>query len=294
MRYKNSIEDRILNISVIAISFVVLCVVLLPMNFVFIASISDPVLVNSGQVFLYPKGLTLDGYVKILEYSKIWTGYYNTIIYTVLGTIINVIITIMAAYPLSRSDFVGRNILMFVFTFTMFFGGGLIPTFLLIKNLNMLNTLWVMIIPNALNVYNMIIARTFFVSTIPGELLDAAELDGCNNVTFLIKVALPLSMPIIAVLTLYYAVGHWNQFFNAMIYLNDEKRYPLQIILRQILIELNIQTEMMDSMDFYERQKTADLIRYVSIVIAILPMMVLYPFLQRYFVKGVMIGSLKG
>jgi putative aldouronate transport system permease protein len=264
------------------------------MYFVLIASFSDPVFVNSGQVFLIPKGITLQGYEKIFEYQKIWTGYRNTIIYTVVGTSINVIMTILAAYPLSRPDFAGRKPLMFVFVLTNFFSGGLIPTFLLIKNLNILNTLWVMVLPPALSVYNMIIARTFFMHTIPGELLDAASLDGCGNTRFLTSVVLPLSMPIIAVLALYYAVYHWNSYFNAMIYLSDDKRYSLQLILREILIELNIQDTMMDTMDFYERQKTADLVRYVSIVVAIIPMMILYPFLQRYFVKGVMIGSLKG
>ena len=274
---------------------ILLIIVMYPLYLVVISSISDPDSVNNGTVWLIPQGFTLEGYEHILAESKIWIGYRNSLLYTVLGTAINVTLTLTAGYALSRSDMAGRNIFMFVIVFTMFFGGGLIPSYLLVKDLGMLNSVWALVIPNAVSAYNIIIARTFFQSTIPSELLEAAEIDGCSNTRFFLRIALPLSVPIIAVIALFSAVGHWNSYFQAMIYLRDEALYPLQIILREILIANETQDQMVGNIvDVSEQQRIADLMKYGVIIVASAPLLVLYPLLQRYFVKGVMIGSIKG
>jgi multiple sugar transport system permease protein/putative aldouronate transport system permease protein len=213
------------------------------------------------------------------------------------GTIVNVIMTIMAAYPLSRPDFKARNIIMGLFAFTMFFGGGMIPTYILINKLGLINNRLVMIIPGALSVWNVIITRTYFQTTISNELLEAAQLDGCSDAKFIIKVVIPLSGAIIAVITLFYAVGHWNAFFNAFIYLNDKKLFPLQLILREVLVLSEIDVSMIAGVRMEEieaREGIKELLKYSLIVAASAPVLCMYPFVQKYFVKGVMIGAIKG
>ena len=219
----------------------------------------------------------------------------NSFYYAVLGTSINLVMTCLAAYPLSRKDLRGRNLIMGLFTFTMFFSGGLIPGFLLVSDLGMMNTVWAMVLPGAISVYNMILARTYFQSSIPVELLEASQIDGCNNTRFILKVVIPLSKPILAVLCLYYAVGHWNSYLNALLYLNDARRYPLQIVLRDILMLTQVDfSESLDTEFLLKQQEIATLMKYSLIIVASLPVLIAYPFVQKYFVKGVMIGSLKG
>lgn len=269
--------------------------ILYPLYFVVIASISEPDQIYAGNVWLWPKGVTLEGYRRILSDPQIWSGYGNSILYAVTSALISVSLTIGAAYPLSRKDFYGRNMFMLFFVFTMFFSGGLIPTYLLVKNLGMVNTIWSVILPSAVDAFGIIIARTFFQSTIPDELREAAFMDGCRNTRFLGSVVIPLSKPIIAVLVLFAVVRQWNGFFDALIYLENEKLYPLQLVLRNILIQSQPIGDMVSDIDsLLAKQRVSELIKYGVILIAAAPLLILYPFLQRYFVKGVLIGSVKG
>lgn len=275
---------------------VVLIIVLYPLWFVAMASISDPMAVLNGKVWLWPQGLTLVGYEKVFANKDILQGYGNTLLYTVLGTAINLVMTVLAAYPLSRRDLYGRNSVMAFLVFTMFFSGGMIPTYLLVKDLGMINTIWAMVIPNAVSVWNIIIMRTFFQQSLPHEIQEAAQIDGCSNIKILFKIVLPLSTPILAVMVLFYAVGHWNAFFNALVYLTERDKFPLQIILREILIQGQT-AQMMDigaQEGMAKKLMEAESIKYAVVIAANLPVLVLYPFLQRYFVKGIFIGSLKG
>ncbi|MEC0248669.1 carbohydrate ABC transporter permease [Paenibacillus chitinolyticus] len=270
-------------------------IVLYPLVFVLVASFSSPEAVMRGEVWLWPKDITWMGYTKIFQNNEILTGYLNTIVYTVVGTAINLILSIAAAYPLSRKDFAGRNAISALMVFTMFFSGGMVPTYLLVKNLGMLNTMWALIIPGAVSVYNIIIMRTFFQSSIPGEMQEAASIDGCSNLGILWKIVLPLSMPIIAVMILFYSVGHWNSYFSGLMYLTDRDKYPLQLFLREILIQGQMQEMLGVGDDSHARNvMEGEAIKYAVVIVANLPVLMLYPFLQRYFVKGVMIGSVKG
>lgn len=287
--------DRIFTVcNYIFLSLLVLSV-LYPLIYVLSASLSSTNAVASGRVWLFPVEFSLLGYKTIFEYSKIWTGYGNSLFYMVVGTTVNVVLTILAAYPLSRRDFYGRGIFMFLFVFTMMFNGGLIPNYLLVQDLGLLNSRWALIIPNALSVFNVIITMSFFKSTIPNELLESAQLDGCNDFKFLFKVVLPLSAPIIAVISLFYAVGHWNSYFGALIYLRDASLFPLQLILRDILVQNSVDPSMMgDATQLANKIGLQQLLKYSLIVVSSLPVLIAYPFVQRFFVKGVMIGSLKG
>jgi len=272
--------------------------VLYPLIFIVSASISDPDLVNQGKVWLFPRGITFDGYRRVFQDAQIWNGYRNTIFYTVVGTVLNLLVTLPAAYSLSRKDFYGRNFFTAIFTFTMFFGGGLIPTYLLYSNLGMRNTIWAMLIPGLAGMWNIIISRTYFQNSIPGELKEAAEMDGCTNMRLFAQIILPLSAPIIAVMALFYGVGHWNSFFNALIYLSDKKLFPLQLILREILVQNVMSAQMMTSgedLDLMAKQaKIADMIKYAVIIVSTLPVLAAYPFIQKYFVQGIMVGAIKG
>ncbi len=285
-------------VNYILISLLVL-IVLYPLIFVVSASFSDPLLVNSGKVWLLPKGLTVEGYKSVLEYEMVWVGYGNTIVYTLVGTSINLVLTLITAYALSRKDLIGRNFFTLLFAFTMYFSGGLIPTYITVKNLGLLDTRAVMLVLGAISMYNVIITRTYFSNNIPYELQEAAFLDGCSDANLFLKVILPLSPPIIAVMALYYAVGHWNSYFNAMIYLTDRYKMTLQIFLREVLL-LNQLADMMGSADtdemlrIAERQKMAMIMKYCLIVVSSAPILCVYPFLQRYFVKGIMVGAVKG
>lgn len=268
--------------------------VLYPLVFVVAASFSSPAAVSSGKVMLWPVDFSLEGYKVVFGSKHIGRGYLNTFIYTGIGTIINVAMTLIAAYPLSRDDLPFKGFITFLFVFTMFFSGGMIPNYILLLKLNMINTRWALIIPGAISVYNMIIARTF-IQNIPNELLEAAQIDGCSDVHYFFKILLPLSKAIIAILTLYYAVAHWNSYFNAFLYLSDRKLYPLQIVLREILIANSISMEeIIDDETMLAKQGLADLLKYSLIIVSSVPVLILYPFIQRYFIEGVMIGSLKG
>ena len=281
-----------LGVTIIAVC--VVGIVLVPLLFVLAASFSDPDLVVRGKVLLFPKGFTLKAYQMVFENKDIWKGFRNTCFYTVAGTAISVALTVLAAYPLSKKDLPGRNVLMMLILFTMYFSGGIIPTYLLVKDLGMYDTVWALLIPAAISTYNLIVAKTFFENSIPTEVYESARLDGCNNLAMLPKIVLPLSKAILAVLVLYYAVGIWNAYFDALIYLRNSDLHPLQIVLRNIL--LLGQTEQMGTNDvgMAEKIKMAEAIKYSAIVISSIPMLILYPFVQKYFVKGVMIGAIKG
>ena len=287
-------SDRTFDIIVNLLGALVILIVLVPLIFVLAASFSDPDLVIKGKVLFLPKGFTTKAYTMVFENQDIWRGFRNSCFYTIAGTAISVVLTILAAYPLSRKELAGRNIIMMLILFTMYFSGGMIPTYLLVKDLGMYNTIWALLIPAALSTYNLIVAKTFFENSIPGELYESARLDGCGNFSMLTKIVLPLSKAILAVLVLYYAVGIWNAYFDALIYLRDTQLHPLQIVLRNIL--LLGQTEQMGTNDvgMAEKIKMAEAVKYSAIVVSSIPMLIIYPFVQKYFVKGVMIGAVKG
>jgi putative aldouronate transport system permease protein len=294
-RQDKKVSDWIVDGVIALIIVVILVAIIYPLWFIVIASFSDPGAVSLGQVFLWPKGFGLTGYAKILTDTRIWIGYRNTIVYSVLGTAVNLLVTIPAAYALSRREFKPRRIIMFLFTFTMFFSGGLIPSYLLMKQLGMLNSMWVFILPGAFSVYNMIIARSFFESSIPEELRDSARVDGVSYFGFFFKIVLPLSSAILAVIGLYCFVGHWNDYFTGLIYIRDQDKYPLQNVLQMIL--LTNQTNQGSGnagMSASQAQNFADQIKFGIIIVSSLPLLVIYPFLQKYFNKGVMIGAVKG
>lgn len=295
IKVKKSRSDKTFDIVVLIILTLLLIQVLYPLVYIVSASFSSPSAVTSGKVVLFPVDFSLDGYKAVFENKDIWLGYKNTIIYTVFGTFINVAVTLMAAYPLSRRDLGGRGILTFFFTFTMLFGGGMIPNYILIRELHLMNTRWAILLPGALSVYNMIVARTFIQNNIPDELLEASQLDGCSDTKYFFRIILPLSKAIIAVLVLFYGVGHWNAYFNAFLYLNDRNLYPLQIFLREILVNNTMDLNSFTDPTLLEaKQGLADLLKYSLIIVASVPVLCLYPFAQKYFVKGVMIGSVKG
>lgn len=288
-------EDKIFTVVNYTILCLVLVIVLYPLIYILSASFSSTQAVVAGKVRFLPVEFSLDGYKAIFKTDQIWVGYMNSIKYAFFGTLVNVVITIMAAYPLSRKDLYGRGFFMAIFTFTMLFNGGLIPTYLVVHKLKLTDTIFAMILPNALAIWNMIIARTFFQTSIPDELQEAAALDGCSDIAFILKVVLPLSGPILAVLTLFYAVVHWNSYFQALIYLKTDSSYPLQIILRNILIQNQVDSRMIQDLSIVERQQgLKELLKYSLIIVASIPVLVIYPFVQKYFIKGVMVGSLKG
>ncbi len=287
--------DKLFDLINVLLLVLVLAVILYPLWFVVIASFSDPMKVASGEMLLLPKGITLEGYRMILRDPMIGIGYRNTLFYTLLGTAVNVLLTTLAAYPLSRKDWVGRRFFMGVLTFTMFFSGGIIPTYLTMNSLGVINTVWALVIPGAVSVYNTIVMRTYFINSIPLELQEAAMVDGSTNFGLLFRIVLPLSKPILAVMLLFYGVAQWNAFFGALIYITKSDMYPLQLVLRSILIQNQMSQDMLGDVDtLASRTVMAELIKYALIIVSTLPMMVLYPFLQRYFVKGIMVGALKG
>lgn len=288
--------DRLVDICLAIIVVLIIAAVTYPVWFIVAASVSSPKAVATGQVTLLPKGFGWAGYELILSDARIWTGYRNTIVYAVVGTAINLLVTLPAAFAMSRREFRPRRIIMFLFAFTMFFSGGLIPLFLLIKGLGLLNTMWVFVLPGAFSVFNMIIARSFFESSIPEEMYDAAQIDGLTYFGYFTKVVLPLSGAIIAVIGLYYFVGHWNNFFTGLIFIRNQELLPLQNVLQQILMANQSagQTGGSVGQGAGEAQEFADQIKFGVIIVSTLPLMVLYPLLQRFFDKGVMIGAVKG
>lgn len=288
-------EDRIYYAVSGVITFLIVIFVMYPLIYVVSASFSSGSAVANAKVILWPVDFSLEAYRTVFENRDVMTGYKNTIIYTVCGTMLNVCMTLLAAYPLARKDFPGRNVFAFIFSFTMMFNGGMIPNYLLIKDLHLLNTRGAMILPGAIAVYNMLVVKTFMQSSIPGELLEATQIDGGSDTAYFFKIVLPLSKASIAVITLYYAVSHWNSYFNALMYLDDRKLIPLQLVLREILVKNQVNADMVyDVEQQAAKQNMAELLKYALIVVSSVPIMCVYPFVQKYFVKGVMIGSVKG
>lgn len=267
-------------------------IVLYPLYFIIIASISDPDAVLAGKVFLYPVSITLSGFSKILEKADVWKGYLNTIIYTILTVVISLLVTIPAGWALSRKNLMFRKAFMVYFIIPMFFGGGLIPFYNVMSGLHLVNTVWAIILPSVLSVWNLFMTKTFFESSIPNSLIEAAKIDGAGHFRTFITVVIPLAKPIIAVMALYYAIGQWNSYFNAMIFLQNEKLYPLQLVLKEILIATE-STVGGSGETILEQYRLATQIKYVSVIVSSIPVLMLYPFVQKYFEQGVMIGSLK-
>lgn len=293
---KNKLSsDFIFDVVNIVILTLVSLAILYPIWFIVIASFSDPDAINTGRVFLFPVGFNTTGYDKIFKNTQIWAAYGNTLFYTVAGTVINISLTMMFAYPLSRKEFFAQKGFLFFMMFTMYFQGGLVPTYILIQRLHLYNTRWVMLLLPALNVFNVIIARTNIQNNIPKELHEAAIIDGCNHFKYFGSIVLPLSQTIIAVLILYYGVAHWNDYMNGLIYLKNEQLYPLQLVLRGILVQNQVSPDMMGDIEsMLEQQRAAELIKYGLIIVSSLPVLIVYPFFQKYFAKGVMVGSIKG
>jgi putative aldouronate transport system permease protein len=290
---KDSTGDKVFLFTIYVILSIMLIVVLYPLIYIVSSSFSSPAAVTSGRVWLWPVDVSLKGYTLLFQNPKIMTGYGNSLIYTAAGTAISVALTIMIAYPLSRKTFFGRKLLMMLITFTLLFSGGLIPTYMVVRAMGLIDTRWAVLIPNAIWVWQVIIARSFFQTSIPEELIDSSEIDGCSDFRFVRSVVIPLSKPIIAVLVLIYAVGQWNSYFDALIYLKTANLFPLQLILRSIIIENNT-SGITDALKQVERQQLAELLKYSLIVVATLPVLIIYPFVQRFFVQGLLIGSVKG
>ena len=292
-----SVSDKVFMVSIYFLLGTIFVIELYPLIFVLSSSFSSTQAVVSGWVWLFPVEFSVKGYNAVFENQQVWNGYYNSLVITLFGTLLCVGFTMMMAFPLSRRDFSARKTITVLITIIMFFGGGLIPNYLLIKNLGLFNTRWAVILPPAIQVWYIIMTRTYIQTTIPEELAEASHLDGCDDMNYFIRVILPLSKPIMAVITLYIAVSLWNSYFNAMLYLRDQALYPLQIVLRNILILNQFDTELFNRLsdkEIIERQQLIYLLKYSLIVVASVPVMLIYPFVQKYFVKGIMIGSIKG
>ncbi|QOL35353.1 carbohydrate ABC transporter permease [Bifidobacterium lemurum] len=292
VRQHRSFGDWVSTAIINSLIALIVLAVLYPLWFVVISSISDPTAVSSGAVGLLPKDITFDGYIKVFTDASIWIGYKNTLIYSVVGTALNMVVTIPAAFALSRREFKPRRVILFLLSVTMFFSGGLIPSYLLYRDLDILNTMWVFILPGAVSVYNLIVARSFFETSIPEELHDAAQIDGLSYGGYFLRIVLPLSSAILAVVGLYYFVGHWNDFMTGLIYITDDAKQPLQNVLQKLLL-IN-QSEGGANIGAVDQQRIADQIKFGVIIVSTLPLLLLYPFLQKYFNKGVMLGAVKG
>lgn len=286
--------DKVFDVVNTLLLVVIFIIILYPLYYIVIASFSDPDLVLTGRIFLLPKGFQLESYKKVFGNGEIMDGYLHTIMYAAVGTCINLAVTLAAGYALSRPDLRGRKGFTLFFVFTMFFGGGTVPTYMLVRNLHLLNTFWAMVIPNAMSVWNLILCRNFFESNIPKELLEVSQIDGCRNDYFFYKIVLPLSKALIAVMVLFYAVGHWNSYMQPLLYLSDRSKYPLQLVLKNILISSQPDASLAGMTDRAEMYKQTEMLKYALVVVSSVPMIVLYPFVQKYFVQGVMVGSVKG
>ena len=292
-------EDVIFDTVIFIILTLILFVVAYPLYWVIISSFSDPTAVSAGKVLLRPMGFTLKGYAEVFKNSQVMRGFFNSIVITFVGVCVNLAVTLPTAYALSRDNFSGKKPITVFYMITMFFGGGMIPTYLVVKNMQLLNTIWALVLPGCLSVYNMIVARTFFKSNSSEELYEAGEIDGCTQSRFFFQIALPLSKAIIAIMVLYYGVGHWNSYFSALLYISDQDKYPLQLVLRNILI--TNQTALSQTATtaaaraaLQEQQQLIDVMKYSLIIISSVPVLIMYPLVQKHFVKGVMIGSVKG
>ncbi len=294
VKVQKSRTDKIFDFFLYTISTIIVIVMLYPMYFIVIASFSNPADVSAGNIVLLPKGITFKGYQKLLEYSQLWVGYKNTILYAALGTVISLVVNVPTAYALSRKDLCGRKLFTVFYLIPMFFTGGLIPTYLIVKDFGLLDNFWVMGLPFSVITYYIIVARTFFNNSIPGDLWEAAQIDGCGNLGFFFQIVIPLSKAVLAVIALWTAVGQWNSYFNALIYLRNPDLQPLQLVLRNILISNQTISSMSTGAAAVEAKQMADLIKYAIIVVSSAPIMCMYPFVQKHFNQGVMLGSLKG
>ena len=294
-RIRNSAEDRVFSVIAYTLATLALIITLYPLLYCISVSFSDPMEVVKGNVILLPQKPTLMAYQAVAKNKSMFTGYVNTIFYTVLGTSLNLIMTIAAAYPLSKRDFRGRGGITFLFMLTMFFSGGMVPNFLLIKNLDMYNSIWALLLPSCVSAWNLVIMRTYFQTSIPEEICESAYIDGCSNISTLLHIVLPLSIPIIAVMVIFYGVGHWNSYFSALLYLKDRDKYPLSLVLREILLQgMGQEKTGAEVVDSVADLLLFETLKYAVIIVSSVPMLILYPALQRYFVKGTMVGSLKG
>ena len=296
---KRTSRDVIYDTVIFIILTFILLIVAYPLYFVIISSFSDPVAVAGGKVVFFPIGFTLDGYKEVFKTKTVMRGFANSLLYSLVGVSVNLGVTLPTAYAMSRKDFLLRKPITLFYMVTMFVGGGMMPTYLVIRDTGLLNTMWALILPGALGVYNMIVARTFFTTNIPQELMEAAKLDGCGNTRFFIYVVLPLSGAITAILFLYYGVGHWNSYFSALLYINDRTKWPLQLELRNILLlnSMSSTSKTLTEAELREKERLEalkEMMKYSLIIISSIPVLVIYPFVQRHFVKGVMIGSVKG
>ena len=298
-KMKRSTSDIIYDVIVFIILTFFFIIAAYPLYFIVISSISSPDAVAGGKVVLYPVGINFKGYAEVFKNSQILTGFINSIVYSVVGTLLNLVVTLPTGYALSRSKFAGRKIVTVFYLITMFISGGMIPTYLVVKDLNLLDTMWSLILPGSLGVYNMIVCRTFFKSNISEELYEAAEIDGCGHGRFFFSIALPLSGAIIAIMVLYYGVGHWNEYFNALLYMKTDTKFPLQLVLRSILVQNQSQsaqtvTSIAQQRALEEKRQLVERMKYSLIIVSSLPVLIIYPLVQKHFVKGVMIGSVKG
>ena len=294
VKVQKSRTDKIFDFFLYTISTIIVIVMLYPMYFIVIASFSNPADVSAGNIVLLPKGITFKGYQKLLEYSQLWVGYKNTILYAALGTVISLVVNVPTVYALSRKDLCGRKLFTVFYLIPMFFTGGLIPTYLIVKDFGLLDNFWVMVLPFSVITYYIIVARTFFNNSIPGDLWEAAQIDGCGNLGFFFQIVIPLSKAVLAVIALWTAVGQWNSYFNALIYLRNPDLQPLQLVLRNILVSNQTISSMSTGAAAVEAKQMADLIKYAIIVVSSAPIMCMYPFVQKHFNQGVMLGSLKG
>lgn len=289
-----SAPDRMLSCFVWILLILIFLVIMVPLLFIVASSFSDPGAVSAGKVFLWPVDFSLAGYRVIFQSQYVMRGFYNSVIYTLLGTVISVTLTLFAGYPLSRKDLRIRGPVMFLFTVTMFFSGGMIPTYLVVSKLHLINTIWAMVLPGAMGVWNVILTKTYIQSSIPDEIYESASIDGCTDWKYFVNMVIPLSKPIIAVMVLLYAVGKWNDFFSGLLYLNDASLQPLQLILRNILVQNDTTGMAMNLGEQMNRQELKTLMQYSLIIVSSVPVLILYPFIQKYFVKGIMMGSIKG
>lgn len=294
-----SLSDRSFDLINKILVLLITLVIVYPLIYVVSASISDPTAVNTGKMWLWPVDITLKGYKRVFQNDAIWLGYKNTIIYTIVGTLLHLIVLLPCAYALSRKELMAKKFILWFILITMFFSGGLIPTYLLVKNLGMLDSIWAIVIPNVVGAWSILVAKAFFEESIPDQLVEASKIDGASDFRIFIKIVLPISMPIIATMALFHAVGLWNQYFNALIYLSENRLYPLQLILRQILVLNEVSAEGIGvgggtAESFVDQVKTASQVKYAVIIVSALPLLIVYPFLQRFFIQGVLIGSIKG
>jgi putative aldouronate transport system permease protein len=290
--YKKSLGEKTFDLSNYVLLVIGSIVFLYPLWFVLVSSFSSASAIASGSVTLWPQGFNLDAYRRVFSDDSIWRAYSNTLFYVGVGTLVNLLLTTLGAYPLSRRDLKGRTGIMLFIVFTMFFSGGLIPIYLNVRDLGLFDSRWALILPTAISAYNLIVMRTFFQTTIPDGLVESAKIEGASEYRILWSIILPLSMPVVAVMTLFYAVGHWNSWFDAMIYLQDRSLYPLQLILREILVQTQT-NDMLGGVGSGDVANISETIKYATIVIATVPILVIYPFLQKYFAKGVMLGGVK-